>query len=634
MAISCLLGLHAWKGCQCAKCGKTRGHDWRSDCQRCAHCEAARTEPHRWNGCKCSACGKSRAEEHDWSGDCEKCRICGTTRQAAHAWDGCKCKVCGKAWDLNGVLKPLGTTSDVSQAEALGKLYGNPCTPALVDSIAGHLALQKENEVRRGAAVALGILGDASAVSALCRALDVDKESLFLLSDLAEALRNIADRNAAEPLMRWLVSLDAYSQKMGNQSRSSAPFERDTVIQRFLRGKALEQVIHALGVMRVQEATSYLIGALQDSEHIVSEAGIEALGEMGSFARPLLESVLADPSLISERRCEAVDALGASDDPAAVPALLKALEDSDSSVGNYAFAALGRMTDQRAFESVVAFLEGSDQGRASNAAYHLGDFGDARAIEPLRKALGSTDQKTRLYAAQALAKLGDQSGADILAECLGDGKALKDVIASLGMLGDPRAYEPLTRMLSSKEESECGGAAQSLGRLGDHRAIPSLVNLLADSRWFVHLSAAAGLAMLGDLRGFNTLMHGLWLSGFCDHHQLAAIEALGRSGDERAMKHLVRALRGARKKARRPIAKALARFGTAATDALLSELTDARPIVRLHAVEALATIGDGRAADKLTNLARDDADKDVRAAATVFAIRPVGNSSIHNQKTL
>ncbi|MGD0815317.1 MAG: HEAT repeat domain-containing protein [Verrucomicrobiota bacterium] len=422
--------------------------------------------------------------------------------------------------------------------------------------------------------------------------------------------------------MKWLASLDANAQKVGNRSR----FETmDTNVRRFLSGLAHTEVIHALGVMRVTAATPYLIGALQDRESTVSDAAIQALGEMGSLARPLLESVLTDPNRIAERRREAVEALGASDDPEAIPTLLKAIRDPDNGVSAEAVEALSQMTDLRAFQAVVGVLEGSDQRLAKIAAQHLGSSGYSRSIEPLRKALRSADQEIRSSSAQALAKLGDSSGADILLQSLGDAKTRRYAAAGLGLLGDLRAFESLTTMLSSKDNWERGEAAQSLGRLGDHRAIPGIVKLLADSERHVRLSAAAGLAMLGDLRGFDTLIRGLWLSGICDHEQRVAIEALGRSGDGRAVTHLVRALRGAQKKTRRPLAEALARLGDSAVDALLVELADPRPIVRLHAAEALCRIGDSRATDPLARLARADVDEGVRVAAASFINKPASD---------
>lgn len=615
MSLKCLLGLHTWNGCTCGNCGKSREHDWRSDCQRCANCGNTRNEPHAWTGCKCANCAKTRDEGHDWSGDCEKCSRCGKVRQGAHTWDGCTCKACGKAWDLTGVLKPLGGRSDVDEAKALGLLLSRPCTPALVDAIAGHLAPGTGDDLKRGAVVALGILGAPRAVDAMCLALNVDTESLFLLSNLAQALRTIADERATAPLMRWLISLDALSVKVGNRSR----FENISDIdgKRFIRGLTHAELIDALGVMRVQEAATYLLGAMQDRETTVSDAAIQALGELGPTTRPSLEAVLSDGSVIAERRSEAASALGATDDPDALSALTTALRDSATRVSGSALEALSEMSDPRAFQAVVDVLEGSDHGSARSAAYHLGEAGQTRAIEPLRRALQSADEEVRFSAAQALANLGDPSGADCLALNLSDTETRRAAATSLAAVADSRAFEPLAAMLANDDEWDRGYAAQGLGRLGDKHAIPILVPLLADAKPFVRLSASSGLAMLGDLRAFDTILRGLWLSGLCSHEQIVAVDALGRCGDARAITELVRALHGAQRKARRPIAAALARLGPPAIDALVTDLSDTRPIVRLHASEALGRIGDRRAEQPLESIARNDSDQRVCAAAAL-----------------
>ena len=82
MSIRCLLGTHAWEGCKCLTCRKTRdeGHDWSKDCEKCARCGAARQNTHQWQGCKCPVCGQNRNEAHDWGKNLKKCSICGTER--------------------------------------------------------------------------------------------------------------------------------------------------------------------------------------------------------------------------------------------------------------------------------------------------------------------------------------------------------------------------------------------------------------------------------------------------------------------------------------------------------------------------------------------------------------------------
>lgn len=125
--MKCLIGLHAWRGCRCAECGKKRdeghkwrgckcgecgevrdeGHDWGKDCSTCAKCGRTRGDNHQWHQCKCSKCGKRRDEEHKWNDGC-RCLLCGKRRNALHNWKGCKCTVCGaKFWDDASLIKDL-----------------------------------------------------------------------------------------------------------------------------------------------------------------------------------------------------------------------------------------------------------------------------------------------------------------------------------------------------------------------------------------------------------------------------------------------------------------------------------------------------------------------------------------------
>jgi hypothetical protein len=93
MSLKCLVGIHAWAGCKCSKCGKIRdeGHDWAADCEKCAKCGKAGSGAHAWTGCKCSKCKKTRDEGHEWHG-C-KCSKCGSYKK--HEWQGFSCSRCG-----------------------------------------------------------------------------------------------------------------------------------------------------------------------------------------------------------------------------------------------------------------------------------------------------------------------------------------------------------------------------------------------------------------------------------------------------------------------------------------------------------------------------------------------------------
>ena len=117
MNLKCAIGLHDWKGCKCANCGKTRdeahdwsgckcsicgktrdeGHDWAADCEICCRCGTHRSNAHNWAAdCeRCSRCGSQRGSAHDWHRDCETCAACGKQRTGAHDWSR-DCHVCCK----------------------------------------------------------------------------------------------------------------------------------------------------------------------------------------------------------------------------------------------------------------------------------------------------------------------------------------------------------------------------------------------------------------------------------------------------------------------------------------------------------------------------------------------------------
>ena len=67
---SCKLGKHAWDGCKCIHCGKTRdeGHNFQlmeGVCQRqCLVCGKTEAVPHKWEGRICAVCGKTRFAQY------------------------------------------------------------------------------------------------------------------------------------------------------------------------------------------------------------------------------------------------------------------------------------------------------------------------------------------------------------------------------------------------------------------------------------------------------------------------------------------------------------------------------------------------------------------------------------------
>ena len=98
----------------------------------------------------------------------------------------------------------------------------------------------------------------------------------------------------------------------------------------------------------------------------------------------------------------------------------------------------------------------------------------------------------------------------------------------------------------------------------------------------------------------------------------AAAESLGTTGSDRAVAPLINRMRDRQedREVRSRVAEALGRLGAAeAVDVLIAALNDTVWHIRLHAVQALAAIGDPVVVPSVQLVARFDPDYSVRAAA-------------------
>ncbi|MBU4561071.1 HEAT repeat domain-containing protein [bacterium] len=82
-----------------------------------------------------------------------------------------------------------------------------------------------------------------------------------------------------------------------------------------------------------------------------------------------------------------------------------------------------------------------------------------------------------------------------------------DAVVALGMIGDPRAVEPLMEHLKySKNDHLRTEIIKALGRIGDKRATPALINVLeSDSPSYMRAAAAKALGEIGDRRAVPAL---------------------------------------------------------------------------------------------------------------------------------
>ncbi|MBP7830680.1 MAG: HEAT repeat domain-containing protein [Kiritimatiellae bacterium] len=228
--------------------------------------------------------------------------------------------------------------------------------------------------------------------------------------------------------------------------------------------------------------------------------------------------------------------------------LLPTLDDDDGVVVNSAINALGNSGDTRAAEALIHFLKRPERDRCCNhtgAIDALGKLGDKRAIDVLRGILGSEDASKRRAAASSLAELGElqwktwirgedldfrrlglsnhPQAVDLLVSTLQNSHWANDrAQAVFGLLkcGGAQAYSHLIAALQDPDLVVRMAAADALGELGDNRATEHLIDVLDGD---IRLNAAGALAKLGEPQWAS------WIRGESDD-----IDRLSASGDSRA----------------------------------------------------------------------------------------------------
>jgi HEAT repeat protein len=193
------------------------------------------------------------------------------------------------------------------------------------------------------------------------------------------------------------------------------------------------------------------------------------------------------------------------------------------------------------------------------AADALGVIGDPRAREPLYQLLADPDIGVRIAAVYSLVQLGDLPMDRLVRDLhAADARVRSSVALIVGLLRDHHAIAELITLLTDLDSEVRGQAAYALGDIGDARAVEPLIRALRDKDASVRI---AGARALGDLRD-----------------QRAVEPLLALVGDD---DNLVRGW----------VAQALGLLGGDTVRGPLGNLVhDADPFVRQHAAQALCQL--------------------------------------------
>ena len=162
--------------------------------------------------------------------------------------------------------------------------------------------------------------------------------------------------------------------------------------------------------------------------------------------------------------------------------------------------------------------------------------------------------------------------------------------------------QDLLNDLTSEDESRAENAVTSLIALGEE-VIPALLDLThspdVDSRWW-------SLRTLAQ----SPLARTEWLVPFLNDPapevRQCAVLGLAVKADESATQPLIRALSDDDSMVGSLAANALVKLGSAAVPSLIEVVKDSKQSARIHALRALAEIGDQRAIPVMMNVMKED----------------------------
>ncbi len=312
--------------------------------------------------------------------------------------------------NLRSIALVLGWLKSPSVDRALTRLMGrvdlrNEIIEALVrhgsstiDLLISQL-IAEDLEVRRSAVVALGRIGDSSAVPAVVNTLN--DESLAV--DAANALAQIGDPSAVDGLLNLIGSDDA-------SIRQAAVSALNSVIPPSMSGRIIpllhdsdpnvrESAVKIAGYFGYPEAASALVELSGDPNERVKCAAIEHLPYVeDERAFDVLMHAIKDetPSV----RAAVARALGVMDTPEVVQPLIEGLSDDDVWVRYFSARALGRRRSSDAVEALGRVIENEKFNHVRIAALDsLGQIGGDR-IAGIVSGLVKHDDPDVAHAAQ------------------------------------------------------------------------------------------------------------------------------------------------------------------------------------------------------------------------------------------
>jgi len=446
---------------------------------------------------------------------------------------------CGHPKALKILIHALTREKDTAKRVVIIKAFGFDGDDSAMEVLLKLLS-DSDPEVSRASQETLSKIRTQAAIEKLCAFLNDEGNPSKSRAMVAEALGELRDREAVEPLIAALRSggkdvrtaahkaLVKISQKsLGpdpalwdewwevNKLKTREEWLEELVKvlegglkllerrEEDVRKRLAEKTIQELSQRADKSDPKPLIEAMKDPDVRVRRYAVKELAGLKWPGRAAeLSKALEDED--AEVRLVAAKALVELADKSTLPALEKAIHDSNSDVRRAAIRALGRIGAQGSFKALLGLLKDKDARVAAEAATALGHLGNRAAVEPLISLLSRPKLSGPLHeaAVSSLGKLRDKRALPVLIQALNHKSERVRWFAAiaLGEIGSPDAVDALgATLLKDRNAQVRESAANSLAKIGNQKAIPMLAAALKDKSEKVATQAADALfALAGE----------------------------------------------------------------------------------------------------------------------------------------
>jgi HEAT repeat protein len=370
-------------------------------------------------------------------------------------------------------------------------------------------------------------------------------------------------------------------------------------------------------------AATRVLGAIGDAATIEILAGLEPREPAVDAIRRLVrddEAALEAALALPAIRAVALLAVSGARSAPTVRALLA---DDDAEVRARACEALARIGDTSSVPALFAALADPSPRVAYAATAAIDSLGTAETPKLAIAALASSSSTVRRQALRIIAYLGCREAFDVVVATIGDPdvRLAELAVAALASCDDPRVDVAIEGVASSAIDALRAAAVRAAGQRGGDRLIAVLLGACDDPAPWVRYYACQGLGRLRYTAATDRLV--TRLTDSTPHVRIVAIEALAHLDSPVAWQALAHAARSTDPEERRA---ALIGIANDARPAAIELLVDAAASddrsTRLVALAGLALADDPRALERLADAIRDPSI-DVRdAALSLVADRP------------